>query len=114
MAVCREVATDPVEVLLPVKSSSAAFSPCPVLVHPSIFFMQSVGDVPGSNLGRSYLTLARSTDAFLSRAMRGHAQGVGLPGQFLSSSPIAYSMTLSRVPDMSRYPHNWTVQSGQD
>lgn len=38
--------------------------------------------------------------AFLSQAMRGHAERVGLPGQFLSSSPVAHGMTLSRVSDI--------------
>lgn len=84
MAVCREFDAGRIELLLPFKVSSSAFSPCPVLTLPSIFVMQLAGDVFGNNSGRGYLTLTRSTDAFLSRVMRGRAEGVGLPGQFLT------------------------------
>lgn len=51
MAVCREVDTDPIELLLPVKVSFVAFNSWPVLVFPSIFFMQSTRGVYGSNSG---------------------------------------------------------------
>lgn len=84
MAVCREVDTGRIELLLPFKISLAAFSPCPVLTLSSIFFMQLAGDLFGSNSGRGYLTLARSTGAFLSRVMRGRAEGSG------ASRPVPY------------------------
>lgn len=48
MAVCREVDTGRIELLLPVKVSFVAFSPCPVLALSSICFVQSAGDIFGT------------------------------------------------------------------
>lgn len=43
MAVCREVDTDPVEPLLPVKVSFDTFTSWPVLLFPSIFSCSRLG-----------------------------------------------------------------------
>lgn len=82
MALCRVVDTSRIELSLPFKFSSAAFSPWPLLKLPSIFFVQSAGDGFGDNSSRGHLNLATSSDASFS----GHEGSHGGSG---ASRPVS-------------------------